>query len=179
VRQKLENHGPGLQGVLLLLVLLTTSTGRLVRRLAVPCFRYETQPASDVGISIAFHLSLARGIKQLDPRALMKEDVLFHTQFMKLGCTILSGRSWRTRRPQHGTSFDASFWRCIFDDVDDPGHLGSRPHQRSEIGNVRTRSARPLPPVRKADVLFYPSCSGRACRKLGNCNRRYWHYRGC
>jgi hypothetical protein len=55
---------------------------------------------------------------------------------MKLGCAILSRRSWRARRPQHGTSFDASFWRRIFDDVDDPGQLGSRPHQRSEIGNV-------------------------------------------
>jgi hypothetical protein len=66
----------------------------------------------------------------------MKENVSFHTQFMKLGCAILSRRSWRARRPQHGTSFDASFWRRIFDDVDDPGQFGSRPHQRSEIGNV-------------------------------------------
>jgi hypothetical protein len=84
VRRKLENHCPGLQGVLLMLVLLTTSTGRLVRRLAVPCFREETWPASGNRKSIAFHLSLARGINQLDPFALMKADVLFHTQFMKI-----------------------------------------------------------------------------------------------
>jgi hypothetical protein len=75
VRRKLENRCPGLQGVLLLLVLPTTSSGRLICRLAVPCFREQTWPAIDVGISIAFHLSLARGINQLGPFALMKEDV--------------------------------------------------------------------------------------------------------
>jgi hypothetical protein len=42
-------------------------------------------PASDAGIIIAFYLSHARSINQLDPFALMKEDVLLHTQFMKLG----------------------------------------------------------------------------------------------
>src|SRR5882762_1970102 len=65
-RRKLENHCPGLQGVLLL-VLLTTSTGRLVCRLAVPCFREETWPASGNCMSIAFRLSLARGINQPGP----------------------------------------------------------------------------------------------------------------
>ena len=45
-------------------------------------------------MSIAFHLSLARGISQLGPFALMKEDVLFHTQFMKLGEAT---RSWPAR----------------------------------------------------------------------------------
>ena len=45
-------------------------------------------------MSIAFHLSLARGINQLSPFALMKEDVLFHTQFMKLGQAT---RSWPAR----------------------------------------------------------------------------------
>ncbi len=42
-------------------------------------------PASNVRISIAFYLSVARDINQLDPFALMNEDVLLHTQFMKLG----------------------------------------------------------------------------------------------
>src|SRR5882757_3613841 len=92
-RRKLENHCPGLQGVLLL-VLLTTSTGRLVCRLAVPCFREETWPASGNCMSIN-SASRLQEVSINRARSLwMKEDVLFHTQFMKLGEAT---RSWPAR----------------------------------------------------------------------------------